>query len=101
MYFFDSKTHTNMVYPEYIDKIVEHRYKDTPFAIIQEGKSGAKWTIYIIFEMKGETYVSGYGNYYTKRSAIKEIEEGRIIKSINKEFDNLKILYDVLNKHKI
>lgn len=99
MYFFDSKNHTDLVDPKYIDIVIKHKYKNTPFAIIKEGKSGAKWTIYIIFELNGDMFISGYGNYYTKKSAINEIESKNIFKHINKEFENLNILHRVLNSY--
>jgi len=91
MYFIE--TPNDYSKPEYFKAIVAKRYKNTPFALVKEA-IGKMWTIYIIID---ENRIVGYMQYYTKREAVKEIEEGRITKSINKELEVLKLVCNVLN----
>ena len=70
--FEDLKFHENN--PGYIKKIYDHRYKDTNFSIIQEGKT--TWIIYVIDEEVGIFEL--LDAYRTKRNAIEDIESGRL-----------------------
>lgn len=92
MYFIE--TPNDYSKPEYFKAIIAKRYKDTPFALVKEA-IGKMWTVYIIID---ENRIVGYMQYHTKGDAVKEIEEGRIIKSINREFNVLNLVCNVLNK---
>ena len=93
MYFIETRNSFNK--PEYFDEILSKRYKDTPFAIIKE-KIGKMWTVYIIID---DNRICGYMQYYTKGSAIKEIEEGNIYRAIRSEFVVLNYVHNTLNNY--
>ncbi len=72
--------------PDYIKWVYEHRYKDTNYAIIQEGNR--LWAIYVIDDNLGIFEL--LEGYRTKKKAIEEIENGNLKRKIFEQ----KFLYD-------
>ena len=72
--------------PDYIKWVYEHRYKDTNYSIIQEGRN--TWAIYIIDDNLGIFEL--LEGYRTKKKAIEEIETGNLKRRLFEQ----KFLYD-------
>ena len=72
--------------PDYIKWVYEHRYKDTNYSIIQEGRN--TWAVYVIDDNLGIFEL--LEGYRTKKKAIEEIESGNLKRKIFEQ----KFLYD-------
>ena len=72
--------------PDYIKWVYDHRYKDTNYSIIQEGKR--LWAVYVIDDNLGIFEL--LEGYRTKKKAIEEIESGNLKRKIFEQ----KFLYD-------
>ena len=72
--------------PDYIKWVYDHRYKDTNYSIIREGKN--TWVIYVIDDNIGIFEL--LEGYKTKKKAIEEIESGNLKRKIFEQ----KFLYD-------
>ncbi len=72
--------------PDYIQWVYDHRYKDTNYSIIQEGRN--TWAIYIIDDNLGIFEL--LDGYRTKKKAIEEIENGNLKRKLFEQ----KFLYD-------
>lgn len=72
--------------PDYIKWVYDHRYKDTNYSIIQEGRN--TWAVYIIDDNLGIFEL--LEGYRTKKKAIAEIESGNLKRKIFEQ----KFLYD-------
>ena len=72
--------------PSYVKRVYEHRYKDTNYSIIQEGKN--TWVIYVIDDNLGIFEL--FEGYRTKKKAIEEIESGKLKRKLFEQ----KFLYD-------
>lgn len=72
--------------PDYIKWVYEHRYKDTNYSIIQEGRN--TWAIYVIDDNLGIFEL--LEGYRTKKKAIGEIETGNLKRRLFEQ----KFLYD-------
>ena len=72
--------------PDYIKWVYDHRYKDTNYSIIQEGKRF--WAVYVIDDNLGIFEL--LEGYRTKKKAIEEIESGNLKRKIFEQ----KFLYD-------
>lgn len=72
--------------PNYVKWVYHHRYKDTNYSIIQEGRH--TWAIYIIDDDFGIFEL--LEGYRTKKKAIEEIESGSVKRKILEQ----KFLYD-------
>ena len=96
MYLFDSKTNNTLYNPEFIDKVLKNRYKDTPYSIIKDGRM---WSVYIRLDINNEECICGYQSYYSKSDAIKDIEDNKIFENIKKEYETLKTIYKYLKDY--
>ena len=76
--------------PDYIKWVYDHRYKDTNYSIIQEGRN--TWAVYIIDDNLG--IFDLLEGYRTKKKAIEEIESGNLKRKIFEQ----KFLYDKIIK---
>ena len=76
--------------PDYIKWVYDHRYKDTNYSIIQEGRN--TWVIYVIDDDLG--IFDLLEGYRTKKKAIEEIESGNLKRKIFEQ----KFLYDKIIK---
>lgn len=72
--------------PDYIKWVYDHRYKDTNYSIIQEGRN--TWAVYVIDDNLGIFEL--LEGYRTKKKAIEEIESGNLKRKIFEQ----KFLYD-------
>ena len=72
--------------PDYIKWVYDHRYKDTNYSIIQEGRN--TWAVYIIDDNLGIFEL--LEGYRTKKKAIAEIESGNLKRKLFEQ----KFLYD-------
>ena len=72
--------------PDYIKWVYDHKYKDTNYSIIQEGRN--TWVIYVIDDNLGIFEL--LEGYRTKKKAIEEIKSGNLKRKIFEQ----KFLYD-------
>ncbi len=72
--------------PDYIKWVYDHRYKDTNYSIIQEGRN--TWAVCVIDDNLGIFEL--LEGYRTKKKAIEEIESGNLKRKLFEQ----KFLYD-------
>lgn len=82
----------------FFNKVLESRYKDSPYAIVKE-QIGKTWSLYIISEDTNIVY--GGWAYYTKKDAIEAIESKRFYNELNIEFKLHFEALDTIQKYMI
>lgn len=81
----------------FFKKVIDNRYQDTPYSIIKENDHS--WSLYIISEDLNTIY-GGWG-YYTKKSAIKAIENKEFYNEMKREFKLHFEALDIIQKYMI
>jgi hypothetical protein len=96
-YFFEPETPDDSTGSERIrERIKKKKYKDTPFVVFKN-TIGKMWSVWLMCE-DGEHFYP-VGSYWTKSSAVKDIENGEIFKDIRDDYKQLGKIVELINKY--